>query len=305
VDDPVHLEDRVVVRRRVRGLEAASLVDRDVDEYRSGAHEAEHLARHELRRDGARDEDGPDHHVGVGEGLLDLEPVRHRERHPSVERDLELAHSVDRLVEHPDVRLHAERDDRGVEADDAASEHHDLGRRHARDTAEKDAAAAVSLLERPGAHLRREPARDLAHRREEREPPVGGLDRLVRDAGHAGVEQRPRERLVGGDVEVGEEGQPLAKPRILRLDRLLHLEQELGRCPDLLDVGEPRANGRVRLVGESRADARPMFDDHVVAALDELERAGRRQGDAVLLRLDLLRHPDPHGGRDDTAPSAD
>ena len=44
------------------------------------------------------------------------------------------------------------------------------------------------------------------------------------------------------------------------------------------------------------------LDDDLVAALDELERAGRRQRDAVLLRLDLLRDPDPHGARDDSAP---
>ena len=37
-----------------------------------------------------------------------------------------------------------------------------------------------------------------------------------------------------------------------------------------------------------------------MAALDELERAGGRQRDAVLLRLDLPGDPDPHGRADDT-----
>jgi hypothetical protein len=34
-----------------------------------------------------------------------------------------------------------------------------------------------------------------------------------------------------------------------------------------------------------------------VATLDELERTGRSQGDAVFLRLDLLGDADPHGAR--------
>jgi hypothetical protein len=38
-----------------------------------------------------------------------------------------------------------------------------------------------------------------------------------------------------------------------------------------------------------------------VPALDELEGSGRRQRDAVLLRLDLSRDTDPHGARHDTA----
>ena len=50
-------------------------------------------------------------------------------------------------------------------------------------------------------------------------------------------------------------------------------------------------------------DPGAVLDDDLVAALDELERARGRQGDAVLLLLDLLRNPDPHGARDDTAPS--
>ena len=37
-----------------------------------------------------------------------------------------------------------------------------------------------------------------------------------------------------------------------------------------------------------------------MAALDELARAGGRERDAVLLRLDLLGDADPHGARDDS-----
>src|SRR3546814_16210060 len=51
---------RLGVRRRVARIEAAALVDRDVDEHRAGAHGAEHLARDELRRFGAGDQDRAD-----------------------------------------------------------------------------------------------------------------------------------------------------------------------------------------------------------------------------------------------------
>ena len=72
--------------------------------------------------------------------------------------------------------------------------------------------------------------------------PRGGLDRLVGDGGHARVDERPGERLVGGDVQVREERQPLAEPRVLGRDRLLHLEQQVARLPDLVDAGDPRAD---------------------------------------------------------------
>ena len=153
--------------------------------------------------------------------------------------------------------------------DDAAAQDDDLRRRHARHPAEEDPAAAVGLLERPGAHLRRKAAGDLAHRREQRKPAIVGLDRLVRDGGDPRLEERAGQRLVGGDVEVGEERQPFAQPRVLGRDRLLHLQQELRGRPDLLDVGEPRTHRGVRLVGEAGPDARPVLDDDVV------DRAGR------------------------------
>jgi hypothetical protein len=62
----------------------------------------------------AGNEHGADHHVRSGQDLLDLQAGSTCERDAAVERDLELPHPLDRLVEHPHVGLHAERDDRGV-----------------------------------------------------------------------------------------------------------------------------------------------------------------------------------------------
>ena len=56
VDDPVDLVGRVAVRGRPRGLEAAALVDRDVDQHRVGSHQRELLAGDHVRRARAVDQ---------------------------------------------------------------------------------------------------------------------------------------------------------------------------------------------------------------------------------------------------------
>src|SRR5438045_740643 len=86
-------------------------------------------------------------------------------------------------------------------------------------------AISERLLEEVRRCLRGEPSGDLAHRRQEGKAAVLRLDGLVRDGGDAAVHERARQRLIGGDVEVGEENEPLAKARVLRLDRLLDLEE--------------------------------------------------------------------------------
>ena len=124
-----------------------------------------------------------------------------------------MAHPVDRALEHRHLRAEADRDDRRVVADDAAAEHDNPPGRDTRHAAEQQAAPAERLLEEVRARLRRKPARDLAHRREQRQPPVVGLDRLVGDRRDAALHERPRERLVGGDVEIREQHEPLAQAR--------------------------------------------------------------------------------------------
>ena len=78
---------------------------------------------------------------------------------------------------------------------------------HAR---EQDPPAAVGLAQVVGALLDREPARHLAHRREEREAPVGALHRLVRDRDRARLLEGARELGHGREMEVGE--QDLRRP---------------------------------------------------------------------------------------------
>ena len=90
-------------------------------------------------------------------------------------------------------------------ADDAAADDHHLARRDARHAAEQQPAAAERLLEHERAGLRGDLARDLAHRRQQRQPPAAVLDRLVGDAGRADSIRPARQLGVGREVQVGEE----------------------------------------------------------------------------------------------------
>ena len=90
---------------------------------------------------------------------------------------------------------------------------------------------------------------------------------------------------------------------MLRPDHLLFTYLHLAPDPDLTrglvedapgvrhDAG---ALGRVLLVRDRGAHARPGLHDHLVIVLDQLAYARRRERDAVLVRLDLRRHSDLH-----------
>ena len=101
-------------------------------------------------------------------------------------------------------------------------------------------------------------------------------------------------------MEVREEHQPFAQPRVFGLDRLLHLQQEVSLAPDRVGRCETGSCSEVGVVRKRRADPCPAFDEHVVAVLHELVRAGRSQRHSILLRLDLFHDPDTHGARDDS-----
>src|SRR5439155_1092047 len=108
-------------------------------------------------------------------------------------------------VENADVGADADRDLARARAGDAGAEDDDLRRTYAGDAREQDAATAVGRLQTPRARLHRELARDLAHRREQRQRAVVELDRLVGDGAHAALDEHARQRLVGGEVEIREE----------------------------------------------------------------------------------------------------
>ncbi len=61
---------------RVRGLEAAALVDRDVEQDRARLHQRQLLAPHDERRPSAVDQHGSDHQVRHRQHLLDRQRGR-------------------------------------------------------------------------------------------------------------------------------------------------------------------------------------------------------------------------------------
>ena len=209
-----------------------------------------------------------------------------------------MPHPVDRALEDGHVCAEADGDHRGVVADDSAADHQHSAGGDSGHSAEQQTTAPERLLQEVRAGLGREPAGDLAHRREQRQRAVGCLDGLVRDAGRAARDQRFGQLLARGEMEVGEEDLALAQPRILLGKGLLHLEHQLGGGPDLVDRCHPRADRLEVPVGERASLPRPHLDQHFVPALHQFPGTGRGERHTVLVRLDLLDDADLHGRAD-------
>ena len=297
-DRVVDLVGRVGVRGGVGVLEAAALVDGDVDQHRARLHPRDQLVGDQLGRGRARDQHRADHHVGLHHLLLDGQPRRGEavdavvvapERHPQL---------VEVGVEQGDVGAHAERDVGGVLAGDAGADDDDLGVGDAADAAHQHAATALGLHQRVGADLRCQAAGDLGHRVEQRQPAGRQLHGLVGDAGDLAVDQLLGQRLVGREVQVGEQRQPLAHPGVLLGDRLLDLEDHVDAAvgaPGVLGRGHDRGAGAdVLVVVDGGPDPRILLDEHLVAVADQLVHADGRDGHAVLVVLDFLGDSDLH-----------
>ena len=156
-------------------------------------------------------------------------------------------------------------------------------------------AAAERLLEHERARLGRDLARHLAHRREQRQPAALVLDRLVRDAGRAGLDQRARQLGVGRQVQVREERVLGPQPRDLLGQRLLDLDDHLGLGETASASGDdPRALRLVVGVADGAALAGAGLDEDLVADVGQVAHARGGHGDAVLVLLDLRRDSDSH-----------
>ena len=122
VDDAVDLVGRLGMGGGVRGLEAAALVDGDVDEHRALLHARQHLAGDQLRRGGAGDQHGADDDVGREALLLQRLDGRIAGVDAAVEDVVELAQARDRAVDDGDVGAEADRHLGRMQADDAAAD---------------------------------------------------------------------------------------------------------------------------------------------------------------------------------------
>ncbi len=159
------------------------MVDRDVDQHRSRAHPANHVARHQLRSGRARHQDGTDNQVGSQHRLFNRRGGGEQGRRPRTELQVEFLQPRQRLVDDGDAGLQAHRHARGVGAGHAASEHHHLGGRHTGDAAKQDAGTALLTLQAMRANLDRHSTGDLAHRRQQGQGAGAVGHRFIGDAG--------------------------------------------------------------------------------------------------------------------------
>jgi hypothetical protein len=151
--------------RRTRVLEAAALVDGDVDEHTPGAHPGDQVVRHQGGCLGSWYQHRADHEVGVQHGLLYLVQVRRDRLRVAAVHPVDLTQLGHVLVQDPDVGLHTEGDLCGVHARDAGADDDDLCRLDTGHPAHQDSPATLCPLQDVGADLGGHPARDFAHRR--------------------------------------------------------------------------------------------------------------------------------------------
>ena len=112
--------------------------------------------------------------------------------------------------------------------------------------------------------------------------------RLVGDGRDPAVDDRRGEPLVGGEVEVGEERLAGPQVRPLRRLRLLDLDHQVGRRPDLGGLGHDRRPGRLVLgVGDPAPQPGARLDQDGVAGLGQLLGPDREHRHPILVRLDL------------------
>ena len=295
MDDVVDHIGRVVMGGRPRGLDAAALVDRHVDDHGTRLHLADQVGADEFRRRSARDQHAADHQIRRRDMLLHRVARREDRVQRAVELRPETAQDVDAAVEHPDICPHAERDVDRMGADDTAAEHDDLGRIHPGHPAQQHAEPAMRLFQEIRADLDRHAAGDLRHRRQQRQSARRAGDGLVGDAGRAARHQVMRLRGIRREVEIGEEHLALAQHLTLGGQRLLHLHDHLRLGEDRGGVrGDPRAGGLVMAIGHP--DPRPgvALDHDLVAMRDQFADIRRREADAVFADLDLLGNADAH-----------
>jgi len=120
-------------------------------------------------------------------------------------------------------------------------------------------------------------------------------DRLVRDGGDAGVEQRPCQAWLRREVQVGEQHLSLAEHRDLLLLRLLDLQDEIGAPEHRRGVrDDDGAGGLVGRVVDAAPKTRPFLHEDRMSGLDERANPGGDQADPVLVVLDFPGNSDLH-----------
>jgi hypothetical protein len=285
------------MRGRARGLEAAALVDGDIDDHAARLHARHQRARHQPGRRGAGDQHAADHGLGVEHRLLDRGGRRMARGDAVAVQRIELTQAVDAAVDDGHARAQAHGHLHRMAAHDTGAQHHHMGRRHAGHAAQQHAHATAFLLQVGGRGLDAHAASHFAHRRQQRQPAARAGDGLVGHRHHARAQQRRGLRRVGRQVQVGIEHLARPQQRTFGGLRLLDLDDQLGLAEHGGGIGhQGGAGGAVLRVVQADGSAGAGLHPHVMAMGHVFTHRGRRQADAVFVDLDLLGHADAHAG---------
>src|SRR6266404_7424103 len=104
VDDSVHDVGWVLVRCSMNCLDAATLIDGDVDDYRSWLHRLQILTTNESRCDGSRYENRSDDQIRGGDLLQDVMTIGIDECDVSGHDVGQVAQTFERQIQHGDLR---------------------------------------------------------------------------------------------------------------------------------------------------------------------------------------------------------
>src|SRR5437588_10127346 len=132
IDHIVHDIGRLTMRSRPRSLDAATLIDRHIDDHRPRPHALDIVSAHEVRRLGSRDEHGADQEVGPRNAVEDVVAVAIKRGHVARHDVIEIAQAVETDVKDGDVGAQPCRDLGGVGADNSTAEHNAIGGQDAR-----------------------------------------------------------------------------------------------------------------------------------------------------------------------------
>ncbi|MNS72711.1 hypothetical protein D3C72_1061310 [compost metagenome] len=296
VDHAVDDIGRVFVGRRLRGLEAAALVDGHVDQDAARPHGFQLIAADQGRGLGAGDQDRPDHHVGLDQFLLDGADGGIAGDDPPAGQFVDLAHPGDGPFQHHHLGAQAHGHARGVQPHDPAAQHQHSCGGHARHAAEQQAHAAVVLQQGLGGGEDGDPSGHLGHGRQQGQAAVPVGHRLIGDGGAFRGQQALGLLGIGRQMQIGEEDMVFAQPRPFDGLRLLDLHDHVAVVEDGFGVGD---DGRARLdvvgVGEARAQSGAGLDTDLMAMGDVFARSGRGQAYAMFVGLDFAGYADAHG----------
>src|SRR5829696_5356620 len=180
---------------------------------------------------------------------------------------------------------------------DAATDDGDFRGRRTRHTAQQQAGPAGGALQVVGGGLDRHAAGNLAHRREQGQPPIWGLHGLVRDRVDAPVEEELGEPPVGRQVQVREQLLSGAESVILLSDGLLDLHDQAGGGEHLVRGADNSGAGRgVFLVREPAAGPSSGLHQDLPVVIDQLRDTVRLDRDPTFFVLDFLRHTNHQRG---------